>query len=172
MTRLLARTALALACATSAPLALRAQAAAAAQPAGKTPDFSGTWELNLAKSQFGEAGAPTKGTMVITQAGDRITRLQTITSPMGEMKNTMHHAIGAATTDTIQMGPQSGTFTSTARLDGRTMVVDGKIAVQGIELPVVSRYTLSPDGKQLLVDQTISTPGGEQAQHFVFDKKS
>lgn len=177
MTRLIARSALVAACAFAAPVAAHAQsastpaAAAAAQPAAKTPNLTGTWELNLARSKFGEQGAPTKGTMVVTQTGDKITRLQSISSPMGEMKNTMHHAIGSATTDTVQMAGQPMAFTSTARWEGSTLVVDGRVAVQGMEIPVLARFTLSPDGKQLMVDQTVSTPMGEQVTHVVYDKK-
>ena len=173
MTRLLARTALVVACAGIAPVTARAQAAAAAvaQPAGKTPDLSGTWELNVAKSQFPQGGAPTKGTLVMTQAGDKITRTIAMSTSMGDMKNTMHHAVGTATTDTVTMAGQPMAFTSTARWDGLTLVIDGKAAMQGMSIPVVVRYTLSPDGKQLMVDQTVSTPMGEQTNHSVFDKK-
>ena len=151
---------------------LRPVPAAAAQPAaGAHPALSGTWELNVAKSNFGPGGAPAKGTMVLTQAGDKITTVSTISSPMGDMTNTMHHTVGAATTDTISAGGQSVPFTSTTRWEGTTLVVDGKATMMGAEVPVVSRYTLSPDGKQLTINQVITTPNGEVTQQFVYDKK-
>lgn len=177
MTRPLARTALLLACATAAPLAVThaqasATATAASPSSAKTPNLSGTWEMNVAKSSFGPQGGPTKGTMTVMQAGDKITRTQMMSSAMGNATNTMHNTVGAATTDTITVGGQAMPFTSTTRWDGTTLVVDGKVSVQGMDIPVVARYTLSADGKQLMVDQTVSTPVGEQTSHIVYDKKS
>ena len=175
MTRLIARTALSLACALAAPLAVihaQAATASASQPGGAHPSLSGTWELNVAKSNFGMGGGPTKGTMVLTQAGDKITTVGTMSSSMGDMTNTMHHTVGAATTDTISAGGQSVAFTSTTRWEGPVLVVDGKAMMMGAEIPVVSRYTLSPDGKQLTIDQVVTTPAGEQTQRFIYDKKS
>lgn len=172
MTRLLARPALLFACATAAPVAARAQAAApASQPAAKLPNLSGTWELNVAKSDFGLQAGVKKGTMTVMQTGDKITRTQMMSSVMGDNTNTTHHTIGAATTDTMVMGGQAMPFTSTARWDGTTLVVDGSASVQGMAIPVVARYTLSADGKQLMVDQVITSPMGEQTTHAVYDKK-
>lgn len=176
MTRLTAR--LALAASLAAPLAARAQqpsaaaSPAAAQPAGKTPNLSGTWELNAAKSQLGPEGASAKGTLVMTQSGDKVTRQLNMTTSMGAMTNTMHYTIGAASTDTVSMGGQSMPVTSTARWEAGALVIDGKISMQGMEIPVVSRYTLSPDGKQLTQEQTITTPVGERKNRTVYDKKS
>ncbi|HEY0776422.1 MAG TPA: hypothetical protein VGD56_00520 [Gemmatirosa sp.] len=180
MTRLLARPSLVLACAVAAPLAVTPFAAhaqnatptTASTTAAKPPNMSGTWELNVAKSTFGPQGAPTKATMTLTQVGDKITTTQAMESAMGNATNTMHHTIGVATTDTVNGGGQQMPFTSTARWDGTTLVVEGKATMQGTDIPVVSRYTLSPDGKQLVVDQVVTTPMGELPSHFVYDKKS
>ncbi|GJG85703.1 hypothetical protein tb265_08840 [Gemmatimonadetes bacterium T265] len=175
MTRFIARTALLLACAAAAPLAVHAQAtpaAPAASPAaGAHPNISGTWELNVAASKFGPQGAPTKGTLTIVQDGDKITRTQMMSTPMGDMTNTMHHTVGVASTDTIRAQGQAMSFTSTTRWDGATLVIDGKAAMQGMDIPVVARYSLSPDGKQLMIDQVVTTPMGEQSTHIVYDKK-
>lgn len=177
MTRFVTRSALLLACATAAPLAVtRAQqpigGAPGSQVMAKHPNMAGMWELDVAKSNFAQ-GAPTKGTMVLTQAGDTITTTATASMPTGDVKNTMHHMVGgAATTDTIGGGGQQMPFTSTSRWDGTTLVVDGKASSQGMEIPVVSRYTLSPDGKTLTIDQVITTPGGEMTQRIVYNKKS
>ncbi len=177
MTRLLAYTAVLFACATAAPLAVtHAQTAPAssttAQAAAKLPNLSGTWELNVAASKFGPQGSPTKGTLTLTQAGDKITATQVLSTSTGDMTNTTHHTIGATTADTIRAQGQEVARTSTARWDGSTLVVDAKLMSQGMEIPVVARYTLSPDGKQLMVDQTLTSPMGELTTHLVFDKKS
>ncbi len=176
MTRFLSRSAVLLACATAVPSAAvyaqtaPARAAATAQPAAQHPDLSGTWELNVAKSTFAQ-GAPAKGTMTLVQAGDKITTTQTIETPMGTATNTMRHTVGVATTDTINAAGQQTPFTSTARWDNATFVIEGKVVVQGTDIPVVSRYTLTPDGRQLIVDQTITTPIGELPSHFVYERK-
>lgn len=173
MTRLFARTALLAACVATAPVAAaRAQTAApASQPAATLPNMAGTWELNLAKSNFGPQGAPTRATLTLTQAGDKITTTQVIESPMGGATNTMHHTVGAATTDTMRMGGQQMPFTSTTRWDGTTLVIDGTVTLPAGEIPVVSRYTLSADGKQLVVDQVVTTPMGALPSHLIYDKK-
>ena len=205
MTRPLTRTALLVACAVAAPLAVSRAQTTPAQPAptrpatmpptstapastmptstqpamasampstGAHPDMTGTWELNIAASDFGGQGTPMKGTMVVTQKGDSITRVQTVNVEGSDRSTTMHHVLNAATTDTLTTPAGPLPFTSTTRWNDSVLVTDGKVMVQGMEIPIVSRYTVSPDGKKLMVDQVITTPAGEQTTHYVFDKKS
>ncbi len=171
MTRFLARTALALTCAIGAPVAAHAQPAATSQPAAKAPSLAGTWELNVAASDFGPQGGPTKDVMTITQSGDKWTSTSQASSQMGDMTVVMHHTMGAATTDTIRPQGQALPFTSTTRWDGSAYVIEGKVSMQGMEIPVVSRYMLSPDGKQLTVQQVVTTPMGELPTRRVYDRK-
>jgi hypothetical protein len=156
---------------TLAAAAALAFVATAAQAQPKAPDFSGTWELNTAKSDFGPMAqmAPTKATVVVTQTATSIKLAQSASGPMGEQTITQEFTLDGkeSTTD----GPNGAVIKSTAKPDGDALVINSKIQANGQEFVQTSRYTLAADGKSLMVDRQLAGAMGEIKTKMVFDKK-
>jgi hypothetical protein len=153
----------------AAALVVLSAAAASAQP--KAPDFNGQWELNVAKSDFGPMAqqAPTKATMTVTQSAASIKLVQAVSTPMGDQNQTQELALDGQ--DHTMPGMDGQPATSAAKVDGDAVVVNTKMSREGADITMVSRWTLSPDGKTLTVARDIATPMGALAMKLVYDKK-
>lgn len=161
----------ALAAAAAAPAVLRAQTAApsaAAAPA-KAPDYSGTWELNPSASNFGPMPAPSKLTMSVTHAANSVTVVNASVTEQGEQKTTNTFVIGgpAAAQD---MGP-AVTATTAVSWDAGVLLFKTDLQQNGVDIPVLTRWTLAPDGKRLTIDRNITTPVGPMTMQLVMDRK-
>ncbi len=64
--------------------------------AADTPNFTGEWKLNAAKSDFGQRPAPDKLERKITHEGDKITTVTTQANQMGESTSESKYAIDGA----------------------------------------------------------------------------
>ena len=154
--------------------AIRAQAPA--QPVAHTttsaaaPNFAGTWEMNAAKSDFGQFPAPSKLTMTVEQSATSLKSVQAMSTQQGDVNTTIDLSLdGKETTGTGMMG---ATTKSVAKIDGGALVVDTKVSMQGAEMTQASKWSLSPDGKQLTVAQSLNGPMGALAFTIVLDKKN
>lgn len=136
----------------------------------KTPDLSGTWELDAAKSDFGPMQAPAKMTLTITQGGAAKMKIVTVTpGPNGDQSVATDYPVDGAPHDiTTSDGAKQ---TSTTKWDGSTFVVDTKMERQGMNVGIVSRFDLTPDGKILTVARHITTPQGDADLKIEFNKK-
>ena len=143
--------------------------AAPAQP--KAPDFTGQWELNVAKSDFGPmaAQAPTKASMTITQNATTLKFAQAVSSPMGDQSSTQELTLDGK--EQTVNGADGQPATSSASVAGDTLVLSSKMQRQGMDITAVSRWTLSPDGKLLTIDRQLATPMGALTMKLVYDKK-
>jgi hypothetical protein len=135
------------------------------------PDFNGTWKVNLAKSQFSPAPAPSSETTILTLAGDDLTIAFDSTDENGKQHFT----------HVLKMGGPEVTFTpgtsnplqilsSKAEWKDNSIVVTDKISYQGGGGWLVSLYTLSPDGKTLTKAFTASIEQGTFDMTAVYDK--
>ena len=151
--------------------ALLVAATAGAASAQKAPDFSGQWELNVAKSDFGPMAqaAPTKASMTITQNGAAIKLAQAVSSPMGDQNNTQDLTVDGQ--EHAVTGGDGQPTATTVKAEGDAIVMNTKMSRQGMDITMNSRWTLSPDGKQLIVDRQIGTPQGALTMKLVYDKK-
>jgi len=157
--------------ATLAVFAVSAVSATAVTAQSKAPDFSGQWELNPTKSDFGPMAqqAPTKGTLTITQTASSLKYSQAITTPMGDQTNSQEFPLDG--TDHTATGMDGQPATSSAKVDGEAVVVNTKMQREGADITMASRWTLSPDGKVLTIDRQIGTPMGPLTMKLVYDKK-
>ena len=148
-----------------------AQAVSKDAATAKAPDFSGQWELNVAKSDFGPMAqqAPTKGTMSITQSATSLKFTQSVSTPMGDQNITQEFTLDGQ--EHTMNGADGQPVTSAAKFDGDALVVNSKLNRQGMDITQVSRWTLSPDGKAISVDRQLATPMGPMSLKLVFDKK-
>jgi len=134
------------------------------------PNFSGTWTLNVSKSDFGMLPGPTSRTDVI-EHNDPVLK-DTVTQ---ETQQGPQNATLSFTTDgkeaTNEQGPM--TVTSTLSWDGDSLVVNSKTSVQGNDITIKQVWTLSADGKTLTQNAHLAAAAlGETDQKLVFEKSS
>ncbi|MGA1998432.1 MAG: hypothetical protein ABSG52_00440 [Terriglobales bacterium] len=144
-------------------------AAALAQQTPAKPNFTGTWNMNLEKSNFGGLEAPQSARYLIRHLGAKVemqfeqdghvTRVDV--TPDGEER-------------VLETGPDTENL---ARVywSGATLVFEGRIRPMASSnaLPVkwTSRWTLSPDKKVLTIDRHIGTEQESADQKVVFEKQ-
>ena len=144
---------------------LSALACAAAQP-----NFSGVWRIDAEKSDWGPQPAPMQVEYVIRHVGPtiafnykqdgRMTRVDIV--PDNEER----------ITDTTE---EMATWTR-AHWSGDVLVLEARqrkrFGTEGvIGASWTSKWTLSDDGKQLIIDRTLRAAGAEASQHLVFERQ-
>jgi hypothetical protein len=134
------------------------------------PNLSGTWTLNVSKSEFGPMGGPSSRTDVIEHNDPALKDTVTQEGPQGNQTLAISY-----TTDgkeaTNQQGPMA--VTSTLGWQGSDLVVNSKTSVQGTDVTLKSVWTLSADGKTLTQNTHITANGlGEFDQKMVFEKSA
>jgi hypothetical protein len=153
----------------AAPAALRAQTTATpAASVAKAPDLTGTWELDVAKSEFGMVPPPQKSTIVVEHKEPTLKVTTTSVTQAGERSTTSNY-----TTDGKESKNQNpnGSLTSTMKWEGATLVHAGSLQVQGNDVKLAERWTVAPDGKVLTVERHIATMMGEMEMKMVYAKK-
>jgi hypothetical protein len=147
--------------------ALSVTAFATSMFAQTKPNFSGTWKLNVAKSDFGPLPAPDSRTDVITHNEPTIKVDVDSKGGQGDFAGTINY-----TTDgkeaTNKMGPRD--VKSTLAWDGSHLVVNSKLSINDAEITVKTVWMLSDDGKTLTQDGHITSPMGELDTKQVFDR--
>ena len=158
----------------AASLALAAVAAGAAAKA----NFSGTWVLDVAKSEGVPQGI--EQTITVKQDGDKITTNVKIKSPQGDRTIDDSYVVDGKEvefTNTMLRGMTGkGKRTTKWTADGNGIEIseitdavtpDGETAT----IKAARKWTLSADGKTLSIEQTLETPRGSQTTKRVFNKQ-
>ena len=135
------------------------------------PNYSGTWTLDIAKSDFGMAPPPESMVSVIEHAEPSMKIKTTQKSQMGEMTNER-----LVTTDgkenenklRTMMGDQN--VKSTTKWDGKKLITAYALDIQGMSLDVKETWELSADGKVLTIMRDIKTPQGDFSQKNILNK--
>lgn len=139
------------------------------------PNLTGTWVLDLARSNYDQVPPPTDETLVFTQAGSGYTVATTSDNDRGKEVYTLPFA-----TDDTETPTPKGTFSDTAMLrylstkgewKGAALVLTQKIIYDGAPGSLQSSFTLSPDGKTLTRVMHISVDAGEFDTTSVYDKR-
>jgi hypothetical protein len=132
------------------------------------PNFSGTWTLNVAKSEFGPLPAPDSRTDVIEHNDPTIKDNVTQKGGQGDIVGTINY-----TTDgkevTNQLGPRE--IKSTLAWEGSNLVVNSKLMYNDAEITIKNVWTLSDDGKTLTQNAHITSPMGELDNKMVYEKQ-
>lgn len=133
--------------------------------AADTPDFSGLWSLDEAKSEFG--GAPQKEGMKyrIDQKG---AKLKVVVTAQGEDPSERLFNIGGEDVNKSSHGDVH----SKSRWEGRVLVFDLNGKYDEYDFKMVERWTLSPDGEVLTITREISSSGGDISQKYVLARSS
>ena len=136
----------------SAPIQAQAPAQQPAPATTAKPDFTGTWKINLDKSQLSPAPQPSEQTEILTLSGDTITIDYNAKTEEGRQKFVYSLKIGGPETPfpkpTINESSLS-TISSKAEWKDNSLVITQKVTYQGGPGILTSTYTVSPDGKTL-----------------------
>ena len=135
------------------------------------PDFSGTWQLDSAKSQA--PTLPATSTLSVTQSDKLLTIEQTSSSAMGSRTTRLVYRIdGSPSKNTFPApGGASIDFNSNVEWSGQTLVITTTADLSG-GFKQVERWTVSDGGKQLVVNGDIAVSGQTATAKMVYTKKS
>ena len=143
-----------------------------ALPAGavaQAPNLSGTWVLQVDKSDFGPMPAPTSRTDVIDHKDSKLTVKRSVVSGQGPSSSDLVYEIdGKPWKNKTADGNE---LSSTLKWDGPVLVVVTDINTPQGEAVVTDRFSLSADGKTLTQDRVISVQGQELTQKMVLVKQ-
>ena len=138
----------------SAALALATSVTLAIAASGQSrPDFSGTWRLDVKRSNsaaHSESARPV--TLEITQNATEIS-IRTITD---EGATTLKYTIAQAEPTTLA----STTGAPTARWNGTTLTTDAIRDIRGQSVTVQQSRQLSSDGNEMTVDSIVNVQHG------------
>jgi len=126
--------------------------------AADKPDFSGTWKMDPAQSDFGGGPAPEAFSRKIQQADPSLILTDEQTSQLGHEKTVRKYTTDAKETTYQWMGSE---VKSAAHWEGNTIVIVGKVDAGGAEIVVNSILSLSADGKTLTENDKLLTGGNE-----------
>ena len=140
----------------------------AAKVAG-TPDFTGTWRLDLAQSSFGPVPGPESRTDTIEHTGPTI-KIHSV------QKGTTQGDLDYSFTLTTDGKPSTMNFQGTEAVntaDWRAdiLTIDTATMYQGSDLTIKSMWTLSENGKTLTVNSHYASALGELDQKLAFVKQ-
>jgi hypothetical protein len=136
--------------------------------AADKPDFTGSWKINVAKSELGQMPPPEKFERTIEHK-DPAMKLTTVQSMNGnERTSTVEYTINGQE-QTVKTDRGEAKVTPTWK--GSKLEVATRRDFQGNEMKTLEGWTLSADGKTLTVDFQISGPMGDMTVKFVFDKQ-
>jgi hypothetical protein len=137
------------------------------QTPGK-PNFTGEWQMDSARSDFGKFPVPTAILRKIVQNGPDLTIDTTQRASSGEQTARVHYRTdGGETTNRLASGPAA----SHAFWDGETLVIRTTMKGKGdIDVLMEERRELSADGKTLTTTSHIETSKGSTDLKLVCEK--
>ena len=137
---------------------------------GDAPNLSGTWKLDIAKSNFGQFPPPASQTDSIEHNEPS---LKIVEDQKGGMMGDMNltTTLRSDGTETTSTGMGGSPVKSTARWEGSTLVVNSTASFQGSDVKIKDSYTLSPDGKTLTEVTHVESGMGNFDSTSVFDKQ-
>ena len=151
-----------------------ALAAAGVSLAQDKPDFSGTWVLNMEKSNLG-AGRPVTvpGGRTVTLVVKQTAAEMSIERQTGTQKDTAVYKLdGSECTNKLPGGSE---VKSTTTWSGATLATKSKAIINAPTGPITSEISdvrsLSADGQVMTIDATRQTAQGEVKQKLVYDKQ-
>jgi hypothetical protein len=146
--------------------------AASAWTQDAKPNFSGTWNFDAAKSDFGPAPPPDSLGAVIDHKEPNVKITITQKSAMGDLTNER-----VLTTDGKENVNKARTMVgdqemkSTSRWDGKKLLTTAKMDMQGTAIVLIDSWELSDDGKVLTIAREIRTDQGDFATKIVYNKQ-
>jgi len=147
--------------------------AAAAWAQNATPNFTGKWNIDLAKSDFGPLPPPESVVHVVEHKEPNIKIVTTQKTAQGETTNErMLTTDGKENVNKMRMGgSEQQEVKSTSKWNGTTLMTAFKVDFQGSTLDFNDSWKLSDDGKVLTILREIKSPQGDFSTTTVFNKQ-
>jgi hypothetical protein len=135
------------------------------------PDLSGTWKLNLDKSDYGDLQGPETRIDVIEQHDGHVSERVIAEGRHRRQEYTLLFAADGSET-ALPPGTKMGSVTIlgvSAKWQDAALVVTQRLRFQGAPLMAANTYTLSADGRTLTIAVALGN-GSRTAAMFVFDR--
>lgn len=143
---------------------------AAAQ--GALPNFTGTWTLDAAKSDFGPMPGPDSIVMVIDHKDPALKVTTTQKSQMGDSSNDSTYTTdGKNNVNKMRSPAGDQDVTSTTKWNGKVLTTSRTIDAQGMSIGIDDAWDLSADGTVMTVNRQLKTPQGDFSMKLVLNKK-
>ncbi len=136
--------------------------------AAEKPNFSGTWTLETAKSDFGSFPPPTKSTLKVDHQDPKLNFTSTAETEMGEQTIELKLLTDGTESTNEVMGMQVKT---TAKWDGNAVAMQSKVTTPNGDVTLDERWSLADDGKTLTIDRKWTGGFGETTQKLVHAKQ-
>jgi hypothetical protein len=136
------------------------------------PNFTGTWTLDAAKSDFGPMPPPESVVMVIDHKEPTVKVTTTQKNQMGDSSNDSTYTTDGKENVNKMRGPAGDQdVKSTTKWNGKTLATSRTVEAQGMSIGIDDSWELSPDGKALTVSRQLKTPQGDFSTKLVLNKK-
>jgi hypothetical protein len=131
------------------------------------PNFSGTWKLNIGKSDFGQSPAP-KSVVSKIEHKDPEIKVHSETAGSQGTYSTEYKWItdGRENVNTIR----GNEVHANVVWNGKALISNAKMTVNNITVSIIDQWTLSADGQNLTMTRTITGPQGTAEQKYVYEK--
>ena len=138
--------------------------------AAETPNFSGIWKLDSSKSDFGPQTAPQSAEYVVRHIGS------TVAFNYTQDGKTVRVDLIPDNQERVTSSNEETAVWTRAYFSGNVLVIESRERRRyGTQAAIgagwSSRWSLSPDSAQLIIERKIHTPDGEVAQHVVFTRQ-
>ena len=150
-------------------LVLAMAATAGLSAAADKPNFSGEWTMDATKSDLGPIPPPATMTLKVDHRDPAITVTSMSTGgAQGDATTTAKYSTDGTETTNDMMGAPAK---STAKWEGKALLIATKADLQGTEITINIKVSLSDDGKVLTDAWHIVSPQGEFDITYVLNKK-
>jgi len=135
------------------------------------PDFSGTWALDVAKSDMGmgRAGRAATAMRTVTLVLRQTKTQLSIERRAGDRPETAVYKLDGS--ESVNQLPNGGEVKSTTTWAGATLVTKSVTVIGGVTVETNDVRSLSADGKVMTLDNTRHTGRGEVKQKLVYNKQ-
>jgi hypothetical protein len=146
-------------------------AAATTAAAQSQPNYSGTWQVDLAKSDFGPSPPPDSLTLVIDHKGSTIIVKSTQSAAGNQISNQRTVTTdGKPNQNTIRGMGGDQAITSTSKWDAGKLVTTYSLDLGGMKADIVETWDLGTGGSVLTNTRVITVPEGTFTIKAVFNK--
>jgi hypothetical protein len=133
------------------------------------PNFSGAWEMDAAKSDFGVVPGPQSIAQVVDHKDPKLKWTTTAVTPRGEQVTEFNLTTdGEECTNEVR----GAVAKSKTRWVERDLATDIQIEAQGMKFQIQDRWQISEDGKTFTINRTMKSDQGEIVQKIVFARKA
>ena len=133
-------------------------------------DFSGTWVLDPAKSDFGAGAGAAKSSMAtVTLVIKQTPTILTTERKLGDQAGTATQKLDGS--PSVNRTPSGADVTSTSTWVGATLVTKSKAVIQGTPTESSGVRSLADGGKTMIIEITRQAPRGEVKQRLIYNRQ-